>query len=211
MKNLIIIGAGGCGREVLQWAKDINNIAPAWDIKGFLDCKASALDGKECGYGVIGREDGYDIQQGDEFICAIGDSRLRQGVVAKLRARGARMATIIHPKAVVADTACIGEGAVIYPFALVSDHTEVGEGAIVNSHTSIGHDARLGCFCTISAHCDITGACMLGQGVFMGSSSQLVPGSVVGDGAYICAGSTVIGRVRPGAKVMGSPARRVYF
>ena len=26
MKNLVIIGAGGCGREVLQWAKDINRI-----------------------------------------------------------------------------------------------------------------------------------------------------------------------------------------
>lgn len=47
MKNLIIIGAGGCGRELLQWVKDINKVKKLWNIKGFLDDDLNALSGKE--------------------------------------------------------------------------------------------------------------------------------------------------------------------
>lgn len=44
MKNLIIIGAGGCGRELLQWAKDINEIDKRWNIKGFLEYDLRSLE-----------------------------------------------------------------------------------------------------------------------------------------------------------------------
>ena len=33
MKDIIILGANGFGREVLQWIKDINAVKPTWNIK----------------------------------------------------------------------------------------------------------------------------------------------------------------------------------
>ena len=57
MKNLIIIGAGGCGREVLQWAKDINEKGKQWNIKGFIDDDINALNGKICSVEVLSRID----------------------------------------------------------------------------------------------------------------------------------------------------------
>ena len=162
MKNLIIIGAGGCGREVLQWAKDINEQENRWNIKGFLDDNADALNGKICDVGVIGGVDDYVIEPDDEFVCCIGTSTARQEITEKLKARGAVFTSVIHPNAVIADSCTLGESVIIYPFALISDNAVLGPGCIINMHSTVAHDSVLGEYCTISAHCDITGNCRLG-------------------------------------------------
>lgn len=211
MKNLLIIGAGGCGREVLQWARQINAVSQRWHIKGFLDYNEHALDGKNCGVGICGSEDIYEIQDNDEFICAIGSSTLREKIVCRLRERGAKFTNIIHPAAIVADTAILGSGVVLYPFAVISDHAVIGDGTIVNSHTTVAHDSHVGAYCTLSAHCDVTGMCTLGKRVFMGTTSNVIPGSVIGDDVFICAGSTVMTKLRNNVKVLGNPARKINF
>jgi len=55
MKEIIIVGASGFGRELLQWIKDINKIENRWIIKGFIDDNLSALDNYKCDYKVIGK------------------------------------------------------------------------------------------------------------------------------------------------------------
>lgn len=211
MKNLIIIAAGGCGREVLQWARDINEAEPRWTIKGFIDDNPDALEGKICSVSVISSVDDYQIEPDDEFVCCIGNSVVRKMVVEKMKAKGAAFVNIIHPNAVIADSCTLGEGVIIYPYALISDNAVIGDGCIINMHSSVAHDSVLGEYCTISAHCDITGMCTLGDRVFMGSTTQVVPGTKVGDDVYICAGSTVMTRVRKGMKMLGNPAKIVKF
>lgn len=211
MKNLVIIAAGGCGREVLQWAKDINEVEQRWHIKGFIDDNTNALEGLICDVKVLSRIDDYVIDSNDEFICCIGNSNTRKMVTEKLKAKGAVFTTLIHPNAIVADSCTIGEGVIIYPYALISDNAVIGEGSIINMYSSVAHDSVLGEYCTISAHCDVTGMCKLGDRVFMGSTSQIVPGSKIGDDVYICAGSTVMTRLRNGLKVLGNPAKIIKF
>lgn len=211
MNNLIIIGAGGCGREVLQWAKDINKKKKQWEIKGFIDDDLDALGGKRCDVHVMAGVEGYQIREEDRFVCCIGNSDVRKKIVTKLKSKGARFTNIIHPTAVIADTCNIGENVIIYPYALLSDNAAIGNGCIINMYSSIAHDSVLGEYCTISAHCDVTGMCRLGDRVFMGTSSNIVPGTWVGDDVYICAGSTVMTRIRDGKKVMGNPAKVMQF
>ena len=217
MKKLVIIGAGGCGREVLQWARDINEAGQAagtgarWEIRGFLDDNPQALDGKVCTVPVLGSVDAYEVQPEDEFVCCIGNSAVRRAVTERLKARGAVFPAVVHPNAVVADSCTLGEGVIVYPYALISDNAVIGDGCIINMYSSVAHDSVLGEYCTISAHCDVTGMCTLGSRVFMGSTSHVVPGLKIGDDVYICAGSTVMSRVRSGMKVLGNPAKIVKF
>lgn len=211
MKDILIIGAGGCGREVLQWIKDINIIEKRWSIKGFLDDDPNALDGKSCDVGIVASIDDYEIKENDVFVCSIGDSKTRKDVVERFKIKGAKFVTIIHPSAIIADSTSIGEGIIIYPFALVSDNAVIGDYCIINMYSSVTHDVVLGNYCTISGHCDITGKCRLGDGVFMGTTSHVVPGSVIGDDVFICAGSTVMTNVRDGLKVLGNPAKIMKF
>lgn len=211
----MLIAAGGCGREVLQWAKDINkenmqeNGIPKWNIKGFIDDNCSALDNVKCEVSILNTIDHYTICKDDQFVCCIGNGNVRQLVVEKLKSKGAIFANLIHPTAIISDTVKMGEGVIVYPFALLSDNAKIGDGCIINMHSSVAHDSVLGNFCTISAHCDITGMCMLGNKVFMGTTSNMVPGTKIGDDVYICAGSTVMAKVQRGRKVLGNPAKIV--
>ena len=211
MKNLVIIAAGGCGREVLQWAKDVNKVKTRWHIKGFLDDNLKALDGLKCDIKILSTVEDYVPDPDDEFVCCIGNSNVRKMVVEKLKAKGAVFATLVHPNAVIADSCTLGEGVIIYPYALISDNAVIGDQCIINMYSSVAHDSVLGEYCTISAHCDVTGMCTLGDRVFMGSTSQIVPGTRIGDDVYICAGSTVMTRVRDRKKVLGNPAKMVSF
>ena len=211
MKNLVIIGAGGCGREILQWAKDINEKEQRWNIKGFIDNNLEALSGKVCDVTVLAKVDEYQICEDDEFVCGIGNSVIRKMVIEKLEAKGAKFVNIIHPNAIIADSCTLGKGVVIYPYALISDNAKIGDGCIINMYSSIAHDSILGEYCTISAHCDVTGSCTLGDRVFMGTTSNMVPLSKIGNDVYICAGSTVMTRLRDGAKVLGKPAKKISF
>ena len=57
MKKIIIVGAGGFGRELLQWIKDINAQSKSggvWEIVGFIDDDLHALDGVEVDYPIVG-------------------------------------------------------------------------------------------------------------------------------------------------------------
>lgn len=211
MNRLIIVGAGGCGREVLQWAKDVNDKEKTWEIAGFLDDNENALEGVPCDVSVLGGVDTYKILPEDVFVCAIGNPKIKKLVTEKLKARGAKFTTLVHPTAVVADNALLDEGVILYPFSLVSDNAHVGAHSIVNMYSSVAHDSVLGEYCIISAHCDVTGACTLGDGVFMGTTSNMVPRTKIGNYAFICAGSTVMTRVKDGVKVMGNPARKMDF
>ena len=211
MKDVLIIGAGGCGREVLQWIKAINAIEKRWNIKGFLDDDPHALDCKVCNVGIVATVEDYEVKENDELVCCIGNSNLRKRIVERLKRKGAKFVSVIHPNAVVADSAAIGEGSIIYPFALISDNVVIGDFCIINMYSSVAHDSVLGEHCTISSHCDITGKCRLGDRVFMGTTSQLVPGSVIGNDVFICAGSTVMASVRDGLKVIGNPAKIMKF
>lgn len=211
MKNLLIIGAGGCGREVMQWAEDVNAIEPTWNIKGFLDDDREALSGKRCKYEVIGTVDAYEVQKDDVFVCAIGSPAVREKVVKKMLDKGAEFTSVIHPTSVMADNVQIGAGAILYPYSIISDNAELDEFCIVNMHSCVAHDASLGKFCTISAFCDITGNTSLGEAVFMGSGVKLVPSVKIGNRAFICAGSVVMTNVKEDRKVMGNPAKRIQL
>lgn len=211
MKNLLIIGAGGCGREVLQWAKDINKVIPRWNIKGFLDDDLTVLDGLQCDIKILSTIDEYAITSDDEFICSIGNSKIRKNIIERMKGKGAVFTNLIHPTAIIAESSKLGEAIILYPFSLISDNTEIGNGCIINMYSSIAHDSVVGEYCTISAHCDVTGMCKLGRNVFMGSTSNMIPGVSIGDDVFICAGSTVMSNLKNQSKVLGVPARKVAF
>lgn len=209
MKRLIILGAGKCGREVLQWAKDINEVEHRWKYFAFLDYDTEALKEKNCDAEIIANDEDYDIQPDDEFVCAIGSGLLRKKLMTKMEAKGAKFVNLRHPTAIVASSAVLQKGIILYPYSIITADVNIGKGCIINMHTSVGHDVRMGEYCTISPNCHITGACTLGDNVFMGVNSSIIPSIYVGDNAYICAGSTVMTKVRADTRVMGCPAQRM--
>jgi len=208
MKNLIIVGAGRFAREVLCWLEDSLDPASA-RIAGLLDdtlAPAPVLD-DDYPYPLLGTIDNYQPVPDDALVLAIGAPAARLAIGRALAARGAQFHTLIHPSAIVARTATLGQGAVICPFALVSAGSRVGDFVTINSYASVGHDAVLGDGCTLSSHVDITGAVQLGVAVMVGSGASVLPRVKVGANATVGAGAVVMRRVAEGATVYAAPAK----
>lgn len=209
MKKLVIIGAGGCGREVLQIAVDVNRSLHKWDSFAFLDYDKSILKGKNCCADIEGDDDTYVISEEDEFVCAIGDGNLRKKLIEKYERKGAKFINLIHPTAIISDSAVLEKCIIVYPYVVVTSDVFIGKGTILNMKCVVGHDSNIGEYATISPGCNICGRCRIGNNVFMGCGANIIPNITIGDNAFICAGSVVMTKVKSEAKMIGNPAKRV--
>lgn len=211
MKNLYIVGAGGCGREVLHIIKDIHRIqGPKWNIMGFLDDTEDPLKGKECDYGVVGTIQGYQPKENDVLVMAIASPQAKQKLVPMLLERGAQFETIIPPGADIGEHNTIGQGVVIYPGFGMTVNCHIGD-FVTMLDSRMGHDVEIGEYSTISGMCHILGQAEIGKGTFIGADVVLAPHAVVEDGAYVGLGSVVLRRVKAGKRVFGNPAREMDF
>lgn len=207
MKNLVIIGAGGLGREVLAWARQAKT---PFEVKGFLDDNLRALDRFMKDVPILGRVEDYEPDPDEVFVCAIGGVESKRRCVEKIRERGGRFISVVHETAVVGEDAVLGEGVILCPHAVVSSDTRLGDFVTVNLHSTVAHDSVVGTWSQLHCHVDVTGGVTLGQSVMVGSHASILPGIKVGDGAVVGAGSVVTRHVGAGVTAFGVPARP-YF
>ena len=210
MKDIIIVGAAGFGREVLQWVKDVNKVSPTWNIRGFLDDNLNALDGYECDYPVIGTVRDWMPGENEVFALAIAFPGVKEKVVSVLKSKGAEFATVIHPTSVVGEFCHLGEGIIITPRCKISPNVTV-EDFVTILGCGVGHDACIGAYSTLSGYCAICGHVSIGKRVFVGTSAVVAPSKKIEDDVFIAMGSMVISNVKTGRKVMGNPARKIDF
>jgi sugar O-acyltransferase (sialic acid O-acetyltransferase NeuD family) len=212
MKNLLIIGAGGFGREVYSWANDMPSCNVEWQIAGFLDDDLDALKGYNYPVNVISSLKDYKVQANDIFVCAIGKPKTKQTCIEIIKEKGAtNFANIIHPTAVVAKNVTFGEGLILCPMTVINADAVLGNFVTINNHSNIGHNSIVGDWTQISGYCDVTGGVIIGESVFFGSSAAVLPGIKIGNCVTVGAGSIVVRNIEENATVFGNPAKKITF
>lgn len=206
--RLVIVGAGGNGREVARIASDaLADGHRGWVMGGMIDDNPAALDNSRCKWPLLGRVSDWEPADDEVFVVAVGSPQVRANLVDTLSERGARFGSVIHPSALIDPSASIGSGVVIYPFANVSTDVVIGDHVQLNAYDNVGHDARIGMCSVLSCFCDVTGFVSIGQRVLLGSHVSIAPGLSVGDDAVLGLGSVVVAPVRAGRHVFGNPAK----
>lgn len=209
-KRIVIFGAGGAGREVLQVIRDINAVRPTWSCEGFIvDSEFQGVPSAG-GLPVLGNIDWLAANPDAHVVVAVGASAARWRVVQRIRERCTNpFPVLIHPRAWLGTNIQVGDGSVICAGAMLTTDIQVGEHVHVNIASSIAHDAVLGDFATLYAGVHVTGNVHLHDGVEAGTGSVVIPRCVVGHWAIIGAGAVVTGEVTENCTVVGAPARAV--
>jgi sugar O-acyltransferase (sialic acid O-acetyltransferase NeuD family) len=205
-RRILIVGAGGFGREVLHWAR------AAWGrdaerIAGFLSADPHLLDAHAPAPAVLGDPHDFEPLPGDGLVLAIGIPHTRRMVAESLFARGATFLSVVHPTAVVAPTASIGAGSIICPHAVVSDAARLGTCVLVNYHASLAHDTSAGDFAVLSPYAALAGGATIGADVFLALHASIGPGVTVGARSKVSANSCALFDVPADALVHGVPGR----
>ena len=116
MKRIIIVGASGHGKVVADLAEK-----NGYEDIVFLD---SDKNKKQCGkYPVAGNEDELGRIEGDVVI-AIGNAKIREKIQSRIEKE--RLATLIHPSAIIADDAKIGKGTVVMAGSVINPNAFIG-------------------------------------------------------------------------------------
>lgn len=206
MKKLLIVGAGGFGRELYAWASQHPDCGRLWTLDGFLDDNLDALASFGRFASVLPLA-GHAPTADNVYLAGLGKPLLKEKFIAPLVAAGAEFLTFVHPRALVGTRVKLGQGVVICPGAILSADIAVGDFAMVNLNCTLGHDVRIGPWTSLSAQCDITGAASVGKACFLGSRATIIPGKSVGDRTVIAAGAVVMTHLPADVLAAGNPAR----
>lgn len=204
--NVVVVGAGGFGREVVQYVRDTLPVQ-RYTLAGFLDDSPDPQRLEVLGLPYLGRLDGFRPTEDDRVVMAIGEPRVRLQAARVMATRGARFLTLIHPKAYVASSALIGEGCIVAPFACVGAGAVLGEQVQLHYCASAAHDTVIGDGSALSPYAAVNGGAVLEACVFLGTHATVNPLKRVGAYARVSAGSVVYRDVPSGALVFGNPAK----
>lgn len=206
-EKLIVLGAGGHARAVAGVLEKLGN----WDVLGFLDRVEGNLG--ECigAWKIIGCESCLPrfIEQGVKHaFVALGDNRERMEKQELLIRQGFRLATLIHPTAVLEAGVHVGNGSLICAGVILGCSVKIGDGCIVNTGSIVDHESIVHSFAHLAPGTLIAGRVQVGQGAFLGIGSRVIDKKEIGDWAIVGAGSVVIRPVPENAKVYGVPAKQ---
>lgn len=206
MKKLVIIGAGGHAKVVADAAICSKRYT---EVSFIDDCYPHRVE--HFGMSIIGKI--FDvirfISPNIEFIIAIGCAKARQVYTEQLDACSARLAAVIHPSAVVADTARVFDGVFIAANAVINPCATVGRSSIINTGSIIEHDCVLGDFVHVSPNATLAGGVSIGSGSWVGAGATIIECVNVGKRSIIGAGAVVLSNIGDDVTSVGVPARCV--
>lgn len=85
MKPLLIIGAGGVGREATLIVEAINRVHPTWDLLGFID-DFTAVGTEYNGISVLGPLDILtQYKEPIYVVCAIANYTVKKKIIMKIK------------------------------------------------------------------------------------------------------------------------------
>jgi len=207
MKNLLIIGARGFGREIFSLAQECHGYNVDWNIKGYLDDKKDALDMFGDLPPIIDSVENYQIMPDDIFVCALGDVRQKFKYVNIIKEKGGEFLSLIHTTAIIFRDTTFDEGLILFPYTVISCNVTLGKFVTILPFSVLGHDVVLGNFCHLNSYSFMGGFVKAGDFVTVNTGATIVPEMKIGEHAVIGAGSVIIQNVPADSTVFGNPAR----
>ncbi|MCU1586447.1 MAG: sugar acetyltransferase [Microbacteriaceae bacterium] len=211
IRRLVVVGAGGFGRETVDVVEAINGLEPSFDLLGVLDDSPSDLNlqrlrdrnvdylGSLAEWLPLGRQ--------AEYVVAIGSPSIRRRISEHLDSAGFHAASLIHPHAIIGSRVTLAKGSIVCGGVHISTNCSIGAHVHLNPNCTVGHDAVIGDYVSVNPGAVISGEVNVFPDALVGAGAVVLQGLEVGEGAVIGASACVVKNVATAAIVKGVPAR----
>lgn len=214
-KEIILIGSGGCMREIAWQIWELNQKTDTWNIVGYVDREPPAdEDSIQVGQQVIpylGNDDFLLRQQeAVNVVVCVGEPALRKKISEKLQANP----NICFPNLILGDTRIcsdvkMGIGCIVSMDARISTNVTLGNFVFLNIGSVICHDGRIGDYVTLSPDARLAGSVAVADGCDIGLGTKIIQGISIGKNTVTGAGSVVIRDISGNCTVAGVPAKKI--
>lgn len=213
-RDIIVIGAGGFGREVVDVLTAINDHAGqvVWRLLGVVDDAPSVLNLARLKKGAIpylGTIADAIAGTPSSYAVGVGSPRARRAIAGRLDEAGFAPVALLHPAASLGSMVTVGAGTVVCAGARLTTNIGLGQHVHVNLNATVGHDTTIGDFVSINPLASISGDCTVGDEVLIGVAASIINGVEVGRGAVVGGGACAVRDVEADATVVGVPAKQL--
>lgn len=177
MEKLLLVGAGGFGRVVLEHASAL------YDCAFLDDGDTTVVDGAS----VIGKtcELMNFFPEYRFLLVTIGNNTLRERLYKEATVIGYSFPNIIHSSAYISPRAHIGNGCVILNNVVVQNNAKCGDGCILNPGVELHHDSSIGSYCLIYTNSVVRSLTHVGDRVWIGSTATVATSATVPEDTII--------------------------
>jgi sugar O-acyltransferase (sialic acid O-acetyltransferase NeuD family) len=214
-KEIIIIGAGGFGRDVLWLLNRINAASEnnEWDLLGFVDDNPEMIGKIVNGVPVLGTLDYLlAINTPQYVVCSINKPNIRESMVLKCKQNANLLfPALIDPTAIIGQSISIGEGCVICANSILTIDVSIGAFCLINLICTIEHDSIISEFSTLYPRVSVAGNDKIGRCSEIGTGTQLIQRITIGDNVILGAGSVVVHDIPDSCTAVGVPAKPIKF
>lgn len=214
MKKIVIVGAGGFGREVKIIIDAINEIKKEYNLLGFYDDnenKNKIINGIP----VLGTVNDLKKYKGDEInvVISIGNPVFKRKIINELIENdNLSYPSIIHPKASVScDDVVLGKGNIICEGVIITCNIEIDDFVILNLNCTVGHDTRIMSFSSFMPAVNISGEVLINENVYVGTGAKIINQLSIGENTVIGAGAVVSKTIPANCTAVGVPAKPIKF
>lgn len=196
LKDIVIVGSGGCAAELTFYIEDWNTKLPPEDrlnILGYIEYQNNIEQywkHYHLSYPVLCDIDEYKPKPNQEVLVAIMNIEVRKGMIDKLIKKNAFIGSFTHHTAIVSKKSKIGTGNILFPYCIVEPLARVGDFNLLTSTSYISHDCIIGNNNFFSA-AGIAGHVKVGNNNYFGIKSTVIPRITIGDNNKIQAGMVV--------------------
>ncbi len=210
MTSLIIVGAGGFGRETVELVRALEAEGTAPQLLGFVDDSEELRGRRLLGVPVLGPVSSVVDHPDAQLVVTTGNPGnyfSRRRICDRLGLPEERFATLVHPSAVVPSSASVAAGSIVHAGVVLTADVVVGRHVVVMPGVTLTHDDRIDDFVTFGAGARVAGRVSVHTGAYVGSGALIREDCTVGAWSLVGMGS-VVTRDIPDAEVWaGVPAR----
>ena len=171
-RDIVILGAGGHARVVADACLEAGR-----GLRGFL---AREVASRPLPAPLLGDDEllSSPTLEDCEFLIGIGSEVLRAECGERVRACGHSLATVVHPRAIVARDVGLADGVVVFAGAVINSGAVLGPLAVVNTAATIDHDSTLAECAQVGPGARIAGEVSIGAQAFIGSGGGSNAGEI---------------------------------